>query len=105
MTEANRELVELIVAKLSDDEALLERFLDAPGAVIAELTDTPLDQATLDAIGNRLQKLYSAGDATELSDSELDKVAGGAHFARRFRSFKPVIGRMSGGTFTISSVF
>jgi hypothetical protein len=105
MAEANRELVELIVGKLSDDEALLGRFLDAPGEVIAELTDEPLDQATLDEIADRLRELCSAGDPSELSDSELDKAAGGAYFARRLRSWRPVMGRISGGTFTISSSF
>ena len=103
MAEANRTVVELVAARLAESEALLERFLDEPAAVTAELTDEPVDQATLEAIGRRLRERFGVEEGPELPDSELDRVAGGfARYALRLRSWRPVIGPSSGFTTSIS---
>jgi hypothetical protein len=85
----NRDLVELIVKNVTANHAVLERFLKEPGAVIAELTR--VDQATLDAIGQRLRERFSGSPAGEISDRDLQKVAGG--LISLIGSWKPIIGR------------
>jgi hypothetical protein len=89
MTQPNRELAELIVAKVTANEALLDRFLKDPGAVIVELTR--VDQATLDLIGERLRDRLNVKPAGELSDADLDTVAGG--LVSRIATWRPILGR------------
>jgi hypothetical protein len=89
MAQVNRDLVELIVKNVTTSNAVLERFLKEPGAVIAELTR--VDQATLDAIGQRLRERLSSPPAGEASDRDLEKVAGG--LISLIGSWRPIIGR------------
>jgi hypothetical protein len=95
MGQANQQLVELVLVKLAASDELLQRFLDAPVQVIAELSDLPVNQETLEAIGDGLRKRF----AGELSDAELEGAVGGT-LTSRLKTWQP----MMGGTGSFSSV-
>lgn len=99
MTESNQGIVELVVSKLGNSKDLLSRFLESPMAVVAELTGGPVDQATLEAIGERLRERFSG----ELTESEMAQAVGGALLSR-LQTLKPLIGPIGGFSSTISAV-
>ena len=96
MGQVNQKLVELVISRLANNPDLLKRFLNAPVAVIAELSSDPIDQPTLDAIGDRLRERLSS--EKELTNAELESAIGGAFF-----SWRPRIGSIGGFTGTITA--
>ena len=97
MSKVNEALVERVLARVSQDRAFLDRFLEQPGSAVAELAGGPVDEATLEAIGQRLQERLTGAESSELSDAELDAVAGGL-FRSAIARLSPTLGRT--GTFT-----
>ena len=64
--------------------------------MIAELSSDPVDQPTLDAIGDRLREHFSS--ERELTNADLESAVGGAFF-----SWRPKIGSIGGFTGTITA--
>jgi hypothetical protein len=91
MVKANRELAELILNRLSEQDELLDRFLESPSKVIAEITDEPVDEATFEWLGERLRETLS--EKGRLSDSELDSVAAAWMENQRIARLSPTLGK------------
>jgi len=101
MSAANKEAAAQICARLSEDEELLARFLEEPNAVAAEIVGAPVDQVTLEAVGHGLSDALKASKTSELSDPELEAVAGGFGISSASISqLKPTIGRSTGFSFS-----
>jgi hypothetical protein len=67
-------LVETLMAKLTADPELLQRFRDRPADVVSEIVGRTVDAETVDAIKARFA---AAADGVELDDEDLSKVSGG----------------------------
>jgi hypothetical protein len=102
MANANQELAELILTRLSEQEELLDRFLQSPSKVISEITDEPVDEATFELLGERLKETLTKEG--RLSDSELDSVAAGWMSNFRIARLSPRLSKEIVYTAAFSSV-
>ena len=74
MSVPNQQLVERVLAKLSDRQ-VLARFLDQPRAVFEELAGEHGNDATLEEVGRRLRERLA--DDSSLSEKELEGISAG----------------------------